>query len=94
MMIFGGGLALYLYMNLWNIRESKGYNLSHWQDLRMGHRDFPSVPKSRGLIGMFFWSPKGLSLGLEIAVAEQVFQMCSKQSASGLERYVETLQSF
>jgi len=93
-MIFGGGLALYLNMNLWNIRESKGCNPSHQQDLQMVCRDFPSVPKSRGLIRMYFWSPKGLSLGLDIAVAERVFQMCSKQSASGLERYVETPQSF
>jgi len=66
-------LASYLYMNLWNIRESEGCNPSHQQDLQMVRRDFPSIPKSRGLIGMYFWSPKGLSLGLEIAVAEWVF---------------------
>jgi hypothetical protein len=45
MMIFGGGLASYLYINLWNNKESEGCNLSHWQDLRMVHRDFPNIPK-------------------------------------------------
>jgi hypothetical protein len=25
---------------------------------------------------MYFWPPKGLGLGLEIVVAERVFQMC------------------
>jgi hypothetical protein len=27
---------------------------------------------------MYVWPPEGLSLGLEIVVAEWVFQMCSK----------------
>jgi hypothetical protein len=43
---------------------------------------------------MYFWLPEGLGLGLEIVVAKQVFQTHSKQSASRLGRYVETLQSF
>ena len=33
MMIFRRGLALYLYMILWNVRESEGCNPSHPQDL-------------------------------------------------------------
>ena len=32
-------------------------------------RDFLSIPKSRGLIGMYFWPPEGLGLRLEIVVA-------------------------
>jgi hypothetical protein len=43
---------------------------------------------------MYFWPPEGLGLGLEIMVAEWVFQMCFEQSASGIGRYVETPQSF
>jgi len=48
----------------------------------------------RGLIGMYFWPPEGLGLGLEIVVAKQVFQTRSKQSTSELGRYVETPRSF
>jgi len=43
---------------------------------------------------MYFWPPEGLGLRLEIVVAEQVFQMCFQQSASGIGRCVETLRSF
>ena len=39
---------------------------------------------------MYFWPPEGLGLGLEIVVAEWVFQTRFKQSASGIGRYVET----
>jgi hypothetical protein len=43
---------------------------------------------------MYFWPPKGLGLGLEIVVAERVFQTRFEQSTSGIGRYVETPQSF
>jgi hypothetical protein len=45
-MIFNGGLASYLYMNLWNNKEGEGCSLSHQQDLWMVHSDFPSIPQS------------------------------------------------
>jgi len=44
------------------------------------------------LIGVYFWPPEGLSLGL--GVAKWVFQMCSKQSASGFRRWIETQWSY
>ena len=51
---------------------------------------FPSLQQnsyeSRGLIEMYFWPLKGLSLRVEIVVAQWVFQTCSKQSASGIGR--------
>jgi len=50
--ICSGGLALYLYMILWNIWEGKGCSLSHWQDLQTVCSDFLSVPKS---LVKFLW---------------------------------------
>ena len=50
--------------------------------------------ESKRLIGMYSWPPEGLGLGLEIVVADQVFQTHFEQSASGIGRYVETLRSF
>ena len=52
MMIFSRGLALYLYMILWNIWEGKECSPSHWQDLWTVHSDFPSAPKS---LVKFLW---------------------------------------
>jgi len=51
-MIFSRGLALYLYMILWNIWEGKECSPSHWQDLWTVHSDFPSAPKS---LVKFLW---------------------------------------
>ena len=45
-LLFGGGLASYLYMNLSNSKEGEGCNPSHWQDLWTVRRDFPSIPRS------------------------------------------------
>ena len=46
MIILSEGLALYLYMNSWENKESKGCSLSHQQDLQMVCSDILSVLKS------------------------------------------------